>query len=425
MDNSSNLKQVSVYVVSAWHDVNDRVEKLSKLSPLFGSLKLVHMGRKSTVSDGDSIRICPISNPTNILNIFKLNKLKSYIDRYLFFPSTNIFFVWSAKKTLNKYISRDIRKGKNITILICLPPHDLSILGIYLKKRYSQIKLVVDWQDLWSYDENYLNRVPKIYHKRLYKLENELMKICDMNITTNKNAKEVLESKYKIPATRTYSIEHHFDPEDHPELQDRMKNLALASHPPRKGAIRIGFLGALFKPPRVPGHELLKTIKTLNVEEFNIELHIHGPISEEFKKLISRCNLSNTIFLHDPVGHIESVKKLVDYDYLLLLLADMPNSRAVMSIKLPHYLMIGKPILAIVPSSSAIAKIVKETGSGYVIDSSKEWSDQLVEILRDANLNINIPKRNLKNIEYYSWDNLSVEWLNMLSGDILDKHSVI
>ena len=389
--------------------VNDRVNKLFKLKSEFGSFKLIYPG-KNYVDKGRMV-IHPIPNPTKILNLISLKKVKIFVDRFLFFPSVQILFVWAIKSTVERCIYQDIKSGKNVTLLICFPPHALSVLGIKLKEKHPQIRLVVDWQDLWSYDENYLSIVPKIYHKRLFKLEKKIMSISDMNIVTNKNAKLVMENKYGVSPDRLCAIEHHYDIEDNYELQKKLKE---HKNLPNNNSIKIGLLGTFFKPPRVPGEKFLETMHFLKNKGFDVELHIHGLVPGEVEKKVNNSDLSKIIFIHRRVSHAEAVNELFKYDYLLLLLEDLPNSNVVMSIKLPHYLMVGKPIIAIVPNGSAVADIVRETGSGFVIDSSSDWNKSLVTILENNDEVLKNLKRNKEKIEYFSWENISNRWLTML-----------
>jgi len=51
----------------------------------------------------------------------------------------------------------------------------------------------------------------------------------------------------------------------------------------------------------------------------------------------------------------------------MLALSDSPNCNVILHSKLPHYLSLERPILALVPENSAVAEIVTETGTGYVI----------------------------------------------------------
>ena len=104
-------------------------------------------------------------------------------------------------------------------------------------------------------------------------------------------------------------------------------------------------------------------------------------VSRTFEGARQRLARDGTL-LHGRTSHSEGIALLSQYDFLLLLLADLPNSRAVMSIKLPHYLLVGRPIIAVVPEQSAVADVVRETGTGVVIAAESDWADQLQSVLR-------------------------------------------
>jgi glycosyltransferase involved in cell wall biosynthesis len=144
-------------------------------------------------------------------------------------------------------------------------------------------------------------------------------------------------------------------------------------------------------------------------------LHVYGGASEDAKKSLKRLH-NDGVYLHGKTSHIESLRRIARCEFLLLVLADLPNSKAVMSIKLPHYLLLKRPILAIVPEKSAVADIIRETGSGYVIPAGCDWGDELKKVLQDYLNGKNLPERNNKAIEAYSWENISKQWIEVFSG---------
>jgi hypothetical protein len=82
---------------------------------------------------------------------------------------------------------------------------------------------------------------------------------------------------------------------------------------------------------------------------------------------------------------------------------------------LPHYFLVNKPILAIVPEDSAVADIIKKTGSGYVIPSSKShWGKELKNILDEMSSDYRPLQRRENMINEYSWSNISKQWLHIL-----------
>ncbi|MDL1985903.1 MAG: hypothetical protein LWX54_17310, partial [Deltaproteobacteria bacterium] len=401
-----------VYVVVGQkrESINDRVAKILTLRSSFDKMILVSVGN-GHVND-ENIMIKPFPNPFGILRLMGLQKLKKNLDKYFFFPSRNILYVKAVQKKLKKNILNDLKKGKKVSLLTCLPPHDLALIGLFIKRQFPETYWIVDWQDLWSYDENYFQRVPQLYRERLLRLEKEVLDNCDMNVTTNLSAKEVLEKRYDAPSWSVVSINHHFYRED---LLESTVEVDHFSEDKKNRIVRIGFLGTLFKPPRVPGAKVLKAIDCVIDSGINIELHVYGGASEDARKSLKRLR-NEGVCLHGKTSHIESLRRIARCEFLFLVLADLPNCRAVMSIKLPHYLLLERPVLAIVPERSAVTDVIRETGSGYVIPAGCDWGHGLKKVLQDYLNGKNLPERNNKAIEAYSWENISKQWMEVFSG---------
>lgn len=402
-------KNTVVYVVSYKNrDFNTRVNGILNLRSNFG--KIIHVTRNGKNESPHDISTGAYPNPLGLLRFINLEKTKKLLEKYLYFPSPTILYTWKAIKLLKNEIAIDLSENKRVCLLTCVPPHDIAFIGLHLKKIFPSVFWIVDWQDLWSYDEYYKNRTPKIYKKRLYSLEKKIFSNCSINVTTNKKAKSILENNYNIPPQRIISINHHFNFTD-------IKNQYIQS-PQNKNLnkikkIDVGFLGNLFKPPKVPGQEIAETFYNLSKTDLNVTLHIFGDQSESAKNAVSRYK--NSIILHPRVSHKESLKNISRCDFLLLALANLPNCQIIMHSKLPHYLMLGKPILAIVPENSAVADIIKETKSGYVIPSSSCWTIELTNIFKSHQNGTNIHTRNVEAVKKFSWDYISEEWIKVLT----------
>jgi glycosyltransferase involved in cell wall biosynthesis len=398
-----------VYVVDSHIVINDRVSKVFELRDYFKKMVLVKAGRQNI--ENQIIGISPLINPIAVLQRLRLNRLNYLLDRYVFFPSSKIFYVKAVARKLKKLIKRDLAKNNNVCVLVCLPVHDLLLIGLILKRKYPQIKCIIDWQDLWSYDENYLSRVPIYYRKKMLKLESDAFSNCDVNITTNTYAKKVVEVYYKVDPKRIVSINHHFNSEDLKTIPKKVQQL----HNLSSGkTIKIGFLGSLFKPPRVPGHKILEAIKYTRNAGIDLELHLYGDSPTTLKNNAQPSSIDG-VFAHGRYSHKESLKRIAQCDLLLLVLSDLPNCKVVMSIKLPHYFLVNKPILAIVPEISVVADIIKNTGSGYVIPSSNHhWGKELIKTLDEMNSDYLPMQRREDIIDEYSWRNISKQWLHVL-----------
>lgn len=401
-------RDMRVYVVSNFErGGNDRVRKVVRLRDRFDRLVLVTPGTKLR-DDSESLVVPPIPNPLGLLRLLRLDELKRWLEGYLYFPTVHRLFVERVKHRLARRIEADLAEGKRVTLLTTAPPHALGLIGLYIKQRFPTVRWVLDWQDLWSYDENYYLRVPRLYRPAVRRLEQRMLSCADLNVTTNARARQVLEREYGVPSNRVQHIHHHFDrgdfqaPSEPPETQAQGAG---------RSPIRIGFLGTLFKPPRVPGLELVEAIQDMRGSGLDVELHVHGHVSREIQSCLAG---SAGIHLHGRVTHEESVNRLGAYDYLLLLLSDLPNCRAVMSIKLPHYMVVERPILAIVPKESAIADIVSETGTGFVVPVAEDWRAGLRKILQSNSAADAMGLRAPQAIEQYAWEHLSDRWVQAL-----------
>lgn len=407
---ASATRNLAVYIVFGVRRtaVNDRIKKLLRLRHLFDKMVLVTPGKQNQ-EDNEGLELKPIPNPTSLLGRLGWHRLRQTLDRYLLFPSPHILFVLPARRKLRRIIAEDLARGKQVCLLTCAPPHGIGLIGLYIKRKFPQVHWIIDWQDLWSYDENYYYRTPKLYRTRLKKWEQRMLRTADMNVTTNANAQAVLENHYAVPASRARFIHHHFDRED--AGGELGKTPATANN---KAVIKLGFLGTLFKPPRVPGGDLVETLAQVRSSGLNVELHVHGLLPLDYEQSKARLQRAGVI-MHGPTSHEEAVKQLEQYDFLLLLLADFPNCKVVMSIKLPHYLMMAKPILAIVPEQSAIADIVSATGAGVVIPTHSDWYKELKKILQNGKQGSAVPRRNESVIQQFDWENVSAHWLELFN----------
>lgn len=400
-----------IYVVAGQYQgaINDRVKKLLTLRSFFSKLVLVTPGDNN--KGEQSLELRPLVNPTGLLRLIKLNKLKKSIDKQLYFPSTKILYAKSVERALGQRIAEDLNQGKSVILLTCAPPHDLCLAGLKLKRKYPNIRWLVDWQDLWSYDESYINRIPARHRKRLLEIEKNVFDECDLNITTNSYASDVLNNKYGVPVNRVTHIPHHFSYGDMP-----VKRGSHLKDDKNKHIVKIGYLGGLFKPPKVPGMKVVKMIRDLRDGGQNVELHIHGPVSSEVDRIFKQKGFDG-VFFHGSTEHADSLRLIMGYDLLLLVLADLPNCKAIMNIKLPHYLVTGIPIVAIVPDFSILADIIRETGAGYVIPSGEGWIEPVKNILENYQQNSGLPMRKDEAIDVYSWENISGIWLKVLNGN--------
>ena len=146
------------------------------------------------------------------------------------------------------------------------------------------------------------------------------------------------------------------------------------------------------------------------------EFHIYG---DKHLQQVNRAPLAGRPWavFHPRMSHDESMEALSRCDWLLLTLADTPNTRATLHAKLPHYLALGKPILALVPGDSAVADVIRETGTGWILPDERAWAEGLIDLLASRPSNGSMPRRNEDAIRRYSWARVSSLWRASILGE--------
>ena len=94
----------TVYLVTSSQERhNQRIVDILRLREFFG--KMVLVTRTGTIEDEEHLVVGAFPNPTGVLRLVGLHRLKTTFDRYLFFPSRNVLYVKLAKKKLRSVLS--------------------------------------------------------------------------------------------------------------------------------------------------------------------------------------------------------------------------------------------------------------------------------------------------------------------------------
>lgn len=408
-------ENLSVYVVVQYaSESGRRTLQLLNLRQSVGKVVLVRQSRGSVFpyTDADTLLVDKYPNITGIFKWFGLHNLKKVMDRHLYFPSPTVLYVMPVQRRLEKEIRNDLDRKRDVCVITAVPPHELVLVGLYLKRKFSKINWIVDWQDLWSFDEAYFNRLSNHGRRRVKQLERRVFSTCDMNVVTNPYAKLVLQDQYKVPTSKIQAISHAYDHSDVKAISAPGKS----NTGRQNGPVKIGFLGGFLKPPKVPGKAVLDVLGRVRRHGPDVVLHIVG---DKYLDKVSRKPVEGLewVTVHGRTSHHESLRIVSDCDFLLLILSDSPNTRATLHMKLPFYFVLGKPILALVPEQSVVAEIIKETGTGYIIPINEGSGARLTKVLMEYNNHGSKLLRREGVIERFSWKNISKQWLQLIDRD--------
>jgi glycosyltransferase involved in cell wall biosynthesis len=269
-------------------------------------------------------------------------KLKRNISRYRKLPDEHK--TWTAKAVK---LGKEIIESHKIEIIYATGPSFTALMaGGELKEKY-KLPLVTDYQDSWLHSATAY--YPMGYHRlRSMKLEQEVIKVTDEIITTNRRIKEYLIEEYDYLKHDDINIIHHgFDEDDFKKAH---------SHPlPEKPKMRFTTVGNFFDliSPKYFFEGLMIAFEKKPDMRGKIEACLIGGLSKENLKLIQKNNISDTIVNPGYIDHIDAIRYMLASDVLWFMVGKGAGEEVVAPVKLAEYFGARKPILASVPDGAA------------------------------------------------------------------------
>jgi glycosyltransferase involved in cell wall biosynthesis len=270
------------------------------------------------------------------------------------------FFIPDARKGWVKYAVRqaeEILANEKIDAIVTSgPPHSTHLIGLQLKKKFG-VKWLADFRDPWTeiFYNKYLPRT-KATIKEDYKLETEVLQNADAVITIGNGIRKMFEGRSK----KTAVLLNGFDADDLPENNIPTKNIKFV----------MGHIGSYVASLNSEG--LWKAIKELMTQEKgfteNFCLSFTGKVDASIIDKMNGYGISEVMEFKDFTNHNEAVKRMYDSNLLLLVLANVPDNKYIISGKLFEYLASSTPILAIAATDGDANDILKDAGRDGIID---------------------------------------------------------
>jgi glycosyltransferase involved in cell wall biosynthesis len=245
------------------------------------------------------------------------------------------------------------RREKIDLIFSSSPPPSVH-LSAYLIKRATGIPWVADFRDPWIGYKQEIYPVPvHLFLKK--RLERLIVKGADRVIAANRAIKGEFDSRHP-GAAKVRLVDQGYDEEDFG---------AIRSSPPR--IFTIGYLGT-FSPDCDPRPFLaalgeLVEQKTIPPGKIRV-VHVGLDLGLNLQRLIRKHKLEDVFEQEGYLSHRESLGQMQETSLLLLITSDQP---LVFPAKVFEYLRLKKPILAVVPQESAMARFISEMKVGKVV----------------------------------------------------------
>jgi len=238
------------------------------------------------------------------------------------------------------------------------PPFTCHLIGRDLH-RASGLPWVADYRDPWTQATFYPAR-PAFARAIDLRLEASCVREADRMVMVGRGmAAEMLARYPGLDPERVAVIPNGWDEADFSGVPVR---------PPAE--LRITHAGSLFRG-RIPAalFEILAAMMSRE-EDFAARLRLcfAGRVDDEARSLLSRPPFDRVAEMPGYLPHAESIALLRRSRLLLLATGTDAQSRNLVTGKIYEYLASGLPILALAPPDGDAARLVRETGAGWVID---------------------------------------------------------
>ena len=303
----------------------------------------------SAGSDGGEV------NPVNGGSKNWKQKLSLFIRGNVFIPDPRILWVKPSVKFLKSYLKRHPVDA----IVSTGPPHSMHLIGKGLSEA-TGIPWIADFRDPWTkmFYFKHLGLTSKSEEKHL-RLEKSVLDGATRVISVSPMVRSDFQ---KMTSTPVELITNGFDDDDFNKgfESDEFFNIT-----------HTGLFAADGNP-----ETLWKVLsdKCESDKEFQGALRIRliGKTDKEIISSIEKAGLGRNLKDFGYQSHDVAVKEQRNASILILPLRKEPEYEAVLPGKLFEYLASRRPILVIGQSEGALAKVIRDTGTGIVFDWTEE-----------------------------------------------------
>ena len=210
-------------------------------------------------------------------------------------------------------------------------------------------------------------------------LENSVIKNADKCITVSTTISKYYKKPFKV-------IHNGYD-------EDDFSNIV----PYKNKNIVISYLGTMTKSQNPK--RFFEVISKQNIDQIKYQIDLIGNIHPDIHEYIMAQGYNKFVSLKPYVDHKEAIKKMVNSNFLLLVIPNTKKNKGIVTGKLFEYIRSMTKILMIGPQNSDAATIISDTNSGRCFDF--EDRERIVKYLNSSS------HTETKNYEKYSRDELT------------------
>ncbi len=353
--------------------------KILIISPFFapysgvGSSRMISLvNYLETLPDYDLeiVRNDPITYPIEYVKTTVTTKIKIHDVAVTgnFFSDSQLYAqVIDELYSLNKY---------DLILISVGPYYTLNGLCLLLKKIKNHIPYIIDYRDLWTFEtfrnDNFILDIKRKISKYRYRItERYILEKSLGVIAVTKADQNQLLKKTSLPVSKVFLIKNGYEfPGFDIESNKSLRNL----NEPTFGIFgKFGYYNKHF------ALKFLRAVKKLQVMGINVKIKHVGIRESYIEQAIEKLNFSSSIYFNTGAkSYIEGIKELLETDINLIIY----SSKTGLGTKVYDYIMLNKPILAIVSKKSDLAKLVSTFDNGYITSTANgvvEFTNKIIQ----------------------------------------------
>lgn len=271
--------------------------------------------------------------------------LALWVRSNFFIPDARVWWVKPSIRFLKDYV----KEHPVDAIISTGPPHSMHLIAQGLK-RATGLPWIADFRDPWTGIDFYGQlSLTNWADRKQHRLEREVLTHADRVVTVSWSWANDLEA---LGAKNVEVITNGFDRADVPE-----ENIAVDD---RFSLVHIGSMSATRD---LPG--LWKALAGIGEVDPTFRerfvLRFVGPVDHSVVESATAAGLSGHIERLGRVSHAVAMHEMQRARVLLLPINDTPNSAGILPGKLYEYMSVGRPILAVGPSTGDVARVLGST----------------------------------------------------------------
>lgn len=330
------------------------------------------------------------------------SKLSIWVRGNFFIPDARVFWVNPSVKFLEQYL-----KDNKIDVVVTSgPPHSLHLIGLNLKKKFTDLKWIADFRDPWTEISYYKHlKLTNKSDKKHRQLESEVFKNADITLATSYTDAE----NFRKNGANAVCITNGFDESDSAN-NPTIKKISTETQ------FTLSYIGVLeqLRNPENLWKALDDLVKTNSDFAEKFKLKFVGRIDDKILQSIENSSLKNYIENLGYLSHDKAIDEMSNSSMLLITNFPNPSSKGIIPGKIFEYLATGKQIISFGPSEADVSKILDETKAGKHFsyedsETIKQFILEKFELWKNGNL-----VENTQNIEQFSRRNLTKQLSEIL-----------